>query len=105
MGDEPILDNAHGEGALARKPPISLLHVLCVGRELDASTIVESLGLDLVDNAARLVADVASVVLEPHHLNLRDHDLLGVAPRAMRHGEFKHIEHAVRLWTSSRTLV
>ncbi len=59
-----------------------LLHVHDVREQLDAPVVVERLGLELVGDRPRLVPHVARVVAEPRHLDLRDHDLLGVAPRA-----------------------
>ena len=51
------------------------------------------LDLELVGDAAGLVAHVARVVAQA-----RDLDLLGVAPpRATRRGLFRHVEHDARL--------
>lgn len=47
-----------------------------LGREqLDAEVVVEHLGLRLVDDLARLVAHVASVVAQAGRLDLRGHNL------------------------------
>lgn len=58
------------------------LHVNEVCHQADAAVVVEGLGLEGVVNASRLVAHVARVVAKPGYLDLRNHDLLGVASRA-----------------------
>lgn len=43
--------------------------------QLDAAVVIEHLGLRPIDDRARLVAHVASVIAQARHLNLRGHDL------------------------------
>ena len=52
-------------------------------KQMGTSVVVERLGLELVGDRPGLVPHVARVVVaEARHLDLRDHDLLGVAPCA-----------------------